>query len=124
MIRKLLLGVFFLASIGWVHGQNKAQQLKMEKRALFYAEEAAKEFDLNKKKKSKVFENKLAQMKANQALMKRKKNEEFADEEAFKAERREIMKPYMDTMLGLTGVKRKELAAFNKKTNPKLKDVK
>lgn len=122
MKKNLLLSILLLAGIGFVSAQSKAQ-IRTEKRATYYAEAAAEQFGLNKKKQEKVYETKLAQMKANQSLSKRKKNGEFEDEEAFKAERQETMKPYAVSMLELTGATRKDFRAFNKRLNEEMKDI-
>jgi len=121
-MKRLLLSVFLISVIGMLSAQSK-WEMKMERRATFYAEEAAKEFGLNKKAKKEVARVKLAQMQANQAINKRKKNGEFENEEELKKARWQAMKPHVEELCDIMGIERKEFAAFNKRTNPMMQEV-
>lgn len=121
-MKRLLLSIILLAGFGLTTVQVSAQT-KMEKKAMFFAEEAAKEFGLNDKRKDKVYEAKLQHMKATQEVMKQKRAGEFEDEETFKATKKETLKPLNDELMGLLGVKGKDFWDFNKATNQKMKDI-
>ncbi|WNJ16563.1 hypothetical protein [Pontibacter sp. G13] len=121
MLRTLLLGLMLIAGFGFVQAQ--APQNMMEKKASFYAEEAAKEFGLKKKQKQKVYELKLAQMEANREVTKRKKAGEFADDAAVKAARQAAQKPIVADLIDVIGVPKKEFYAFNKRVNQELQKL-
>ena len=123
MVKKLFLSGTILVSFLMVSLQTQAQSF-MQKRASYYAEQAAEEFGLSGQEKEQIYETKLAQMKVNQAISKRNKNREFASDEEHKAARREAMKPFAEKMMEITGVKRKELGAFNRRVNEEMKAMK
>lgn len=122
-MKNILLSIFWLIAFSGAFLLANAQS-RMEKSATFYAEEAATTFELNDQTKAQVYQLKLEQITAAQDLRKRKDAGEFADQEAIKAARKEVMKPLDREMMDLLGVRGEDYWDFNKSVKAKMKEQK
>ena len=118
-MKKIVLVFGLLLAFAGAYAQSK-----VENKAQFFADEAAKEFGLSDKQKTAVYAAKLEQLKLQMEFAQKKKDGEFDSDEDFKLAKQEAMKPATDKLNKAIGASPKEVKAFNDKMQEPMKNLK